>query len=214
MIVFLTEKSIIMWREFMLPGTWMAEAWYLRKSSRPSSLWIPTAIPNLNPRGYPPINPSGNTTSSDPLLAASAINFSAFSANSSKIIFIYFDFFGLRRTHFIVGIQKLWYRYTSKEFINWTTYSFGSIVIDGGGLDDCSSNDGWWGIAVNLSCVFESRHFLLYQKKKKNSSVVFMLVTHRQLGGMQCFLYRLFCYLLPTDFILISSKLSLWFSFL
>ena len=54
----------------------MAEAWYLRKLSFP----LGDRSAKLYPRGYPPINASGNTISWDPSAAASFKNLSALSA--------------------------------------------------------------------------------------------------------------------------------------
>lgn len=66
-----------------VPGTSMAAAWYLRKSSLPLAERLPMVTPKVEPRGYPPMNASGNTTNCAPYVAASAINFSALSAITS-----------------------------------------------------------------------------------------------------------------------------------
>lgn len=63
-------------QDFILPGTLMAAAWYLRKSSLPLSEWPPIVTPKFDPRGYPPTNASGKTTNWDPYEAASANNLS------------------------------------------------------------------------------------------------------------------------------------------
>ena len=71
--MFCNKKCIV------LPGTLMAAAWYLRKSSLPLSVRLPMLTPKFEPRGYPPTNASGNTTNWDPNEAASANNLSALS---------------------------------------------------------------------------------------------------------------------------------------
>lgn len=84
----------------------MAEAWYLRNSSLPLAVRLPIVTPKFEPRGYPPMNASGNTTSWDPYPAASANNLSALSVinNNHNTINIFFFFFLILK---------------NKNYLNW-----------------------------------------------------------------------------------------------
>src|SRR5258706_2227691 len=56
------------------PGTSIALSKYLRKSSRPCGVRMPTRAPKSRPLGYAETKASGNTTSFAPLLAALAVS--------------------------------------------------------------------------------------------------------------------------------------------
>lgn len=86
------------------------------------------------------------------------------------------------------------------------TYSGRSIVIDGGGLDDCNSHGGGWGNAVKRSCVLDSWH--IFSTRHINSSLCFLLwfMTLRDLREA---IYRLFfCFFFVVTFIFLLETVT------